>query len=264
MGGDPDPRPAARFPRLDGSSSSGRSAVITGLALLLIVDVRGAAFYTAWTLIGLALVSEGAATMVALTALTPRPRRVTRSQSGRSKCTTAAQSASRRRARMVPARPGSSLRGCAQAGDRVADDARGLHLRDADASADLPLGELLLEAQAQHLALARRDRAQQQGERRAVLGQPEARLGAGERVAERVAGTVLAGARGLQRRRAVGTGGRSASSTCSSVTAAACAISATVGWRCRSLDSSTTCLSTRRASSCRPRGTRTDHVRSRR
>jgi hypothetical protein len=66
MGGDPGPRPAGRFPRLGGSSSSGRSAVITGLALLLIVDVRGAAFYTAWTLIGLALVSEGAAALVAL------------------------------------------------------------------------------------------------------------------------------------------------------------------------------------------------------
>jgi hypothetical protein len=59
IGGDPGPRPAGRFPRLDGSSSSGRSAVITGLTLLLIVDVRGTAFYTAWTLIGLALVSEG-------------------------------------------------------------------------------------------------------------------------------------------------------------------------------------------------------------
>jgi hypothetical protein len=102
MGGDPGPRPAARFPRLDGSSSSGRSAVITELTLLLIVDVRGAAFYTAWTLIGLALVSEGAATMVALAGLTPRPRHVTRARSGLSKCTTAAQSASRRRARMGP------------------------------------------------------------------------------------------------------------------------------------------------------------------
>jgi hypothetical protein len=77
MGGDPGPRPAGRFPRLDGSSSSGRSAVITRLALLLIVDVRGAALYTAWTLIGLALVSEGAAALVALAAFTPRPRRVT-------------------------------------------------------------------------------------------------------------------------------------------------------------------------------------------
>jgi hypothetical protein len=37
--------------------------VVTGLALLLIVDVRGAAFYVAWTLIGLALISEGAATL---------------------------------------------------------------------------------------------------------------------------------------------------------------------------------------------------------
>lgn len=39
-------------------------AVITGLTMLLVVDVRGAAFYVAWTLIGLALVSEGAATLV--------------------------------------------------------------------------------------------------------------------------------------------------------------------------------------------------------
>jgi hypothetical protein len=39
------------------------TAVITGLTLLLIVDVRGVAFYLAWTLIVLALVSEGAATL---------------------------------------------------------------------------------------------------------------------------------------------------------------------------------------------------------
>jgi hypothetical protein len=70
LGGDPGPRPAARLPRLGGSASSGRSALITGLALLLIGDVRGPAFYTAWTLTGLALVSEGAATMVALAGLT--------------------------------------------------------------------------------------------------------------------------------------------------------------------------------------------------
>jgi hypothetical protein len=38
--------------------------VITGLTLLLIVDVHGAGFYFAWALIGLALVSEGAATLV--------------------------------------------------------------------------------------------------------------------------------------------------------------------------------------------------------
>jgi hypothetical protein len=39
-------------------------AVITGLTLLLIVDVHGAAFYVAWALIVLALVTEGAATLV--------------------------------------------------------------------------------------------------------------------------------------------------------------------------------------------------------
>jgi hypothetical protein len=38
-------------------------AVITGLTLALIVDVRGAAIYNAWTMIGLALISEGAATL---------------------------------------------------------------------------------------------------------------------------------------------------------------------------------------------------------
>jgi hypothetical protein len=39
-------------------------AVITGLTLLLIVEVHGVAFYSAWTLIVLALLSEGAATLV--------------------------------------------------------------------------------------------------------------------------------------------------------------------------------------------------------
>jgi hypothetical protein len=40
------------------------AAIVTGLTLLLIVDVHGVAFYLAWTLIGLALVSETAATVV--------------------------------------------------------------------------------------------------------------------------------------------------------------------------------------------------------
>ena len=40
------------------------AAVITGLVLLLLVDVHGVAFYIAWSLIVLALVSEGAATLV--------------------------------------------------------------------------------------------------------------------------------------------------------------------------------------------------------
>ena len=39
-------------------------AVITGLTLLLIADVHGVAFYVAWSLIVLALASEGAATLV--------------------------------------------------------------------------------------------------------------------------------------------------------------------------------------------------------
>ena len=40
------------------------AAVITGLSLLLIVDVRGVAFYFAWALIVLALITEGAGTLV--------------------------------------------------------------------------------------------------------------------------------------------------------------------------------------------------------
>jgi hypothetical protein len=38
--------------------------VITGLVLLLIVDVHGVVFYIAWTLIVLALASEALATLV--------------------------------------------------------------------------------------------------------------------------------------------------------------------------------------------------------
>jgi len=40
------------------------AAVITGLTLLLIVDVHGAVFYVAWSLIVLALASEAAATLM--------------------------------------------------------------------------------------------------------------------------------------------------------------------------------------------------------
>ena len=40
------------------------AAVITGLTLLLIVDVRGVGFYLAWSLIVLALAGEAAATYV--------------------------------------------------------------------------------------------------------------------------------------------------------------------------------------------------------
>ena len=39
-------------------------AVITGLTLLLVVDVKGFVFYFAWALIGLALITEAIATIV--------------------------------------------------------------------------------------------------------------------------------------------------------------------------------------------------------
>ena len=39
-------------------------AVLTGLVLLLFVDVHGVAFYIAWALIALAVVSELLATLV--------------------------------------------------------------------------------------------------------------------------------------------------------------------------------------------------------
>jgi hypothetical protein len=39
-------------------------AVVAGLTLLLIVDVRGVAFYIAWALIVAALVTEALATLV--------------------------------------------------------------------------------------------------------------------------------------------------------------------------------------------------------
>jgi hypothetical protein len=40
------------------------AAMVTGLTLLLIVDVHGVAFFLAWALIVLALVTEAAATFV--------------------------------------------------------------------------------------------------------------------------------------------------------------------------------------------------------
>jgi hypothetical protein len=40
------------------------AAIVTGLTLLLVVDVTGVTFYFAWGLIGLALISEGVSTLV--------------------------------------------------------------------------------------------------------------------------------------------------------------------------------------------------------
>jgi hypothetical protein len=56
--------PAAAAPRFPWQFAARAVAVIIGLTLLLIVDVRGAAFYVAWSLIVVALLSEGAATAV--------------------------------------------------------------------------------------------------------------------------------------------------------------------------------------------------------
>src|SRR6185312_15176054 len=92
----------------------------------------------------------------------------------------------------------------AQARDGLTDDARDLHLRDADALADLGLREVLGEAQVQHLALARGDRAHEVLDRGAILGQREAALLGAERVAQRVPALVLAAARRLERGGLVG------------------------------------------------------------
>ena len=51
-----------------------------------------------------------------------------------------------------------------------------MHLGDADAGPDLRLGEVLVEAQAQHLALAIAEDAHQALDRRGVLGEPDARV----------------------------------------------------------------------------------------
>ena len=122
---------------------------------------------------------------------------------------------------------------------------RDLHLRDADALADLGLGEVLLEAQPQHLALARGHGAQELGERRALLGPREALL-VGARPCRR------ASRRPRRRCRAASSSevaryapeASSASSTSSCVDPTAPAISATVGARRRSSESSTTSRST--------------------
>jgi hypothetical protein len=49
-------------------------AVIIGLTMLVIVDVHGVVFYFAWGLVGLALVTEAAATFVYWRGLPRRER----------------------------------------------------------------------------------------------------------------------------------------------------------------------------------------------
>ena len=58
------PRTGSRPPPVPWQFAIRALAVVTGLTLLLLVDVRGVAFYVAWALIGLALATEAAATLV--------------------------------------------------------------------------------------------------------------------------------------------------------------------------------------------------------
>ena len=73
-----------------------------------------------------------------------------------------------------------------------------VHLRDADPPADLPLREVLLEAQAQDLAVPMAEGAEQAIERRARVRDVVAGLVVRERVTQRGLGVVLA-ARELER-----------------------------------------------------------------
>jgi hypothetical protein len=58
--------PAAAPPRFPWQFTLRAAAVITGLLLLLVGDVRGAAFYLAWSLIVLGVLGEAVATAVYL------------------------------------------------------------------------------------------------------------------------------------------------------------------------------------------------------
>jgi hypothetical protein len=58
------PRPPRAPPAVPWQFTVRAVAVIMGLTLLLLVDVHGVGFYFAWGLIGLALLSEGASTLV--------------------------------------------------------------------------------------------------------------------------------------------------------------------------------------------------------
>ena len=84
------------------------------------------------------------------------------------------------------------------AGDGLADQARDVHLRDADARADLRLREVLLEAQAQHLALAVGEHAHQALDRGGVLGHGEAGVLGADRVGD-AAGVLVVVARAVER-----------------------------------------------------------------
>src|SRR5580693_2876896 len=86
---------------------------------------------------------------------------------------------------------------------RSPQQTRYVHLRAADPLADLALGELLDEPQAQHLALDVAERSPAGHERLAILGQLVPAVLAPERVAERAAVLVLVGDRRIERRREI-------------------------------------------------------------
>src|SRR4051812_31361899 len=99
------------------------------------------------------------------------------------------------------------LRGVAQPVDGLADDARDVHLADADALPDLGLREVLGEAQAQHLALALVEHAHQALDRRRVLRDGEPRVLDAVDGPDALAGLLVLLARAVERHRAVGAGG---------------------------------------------------------
>ncbi len=116
----------------------------------------------------------------------------------------------------------------AQTRDRLADEARDLHLADPDERADLGLREVLLEAQPQHLALAL---GQRHSRRPASRGPRQGRSPPPgyRRVADAARRPRRAAARLVERRGPIRAGGLQASSTCSTSAPTCSAISMTVG-----------------------------------
>ena len=195
----------------------------------------------------------------------PRRRGQGRVRRRRASCCCCASAARADSSPRQPPRPRWVAGLLAQLAERAAQDARDVHLRVADALGDLRLGQVLGEAQPQHLALGVVEDVGAGVDRAAVLDQLEARdrrcrsarssappRRARRRPKERRA--TRSGARRSPRRpRARRPPGCSSSS----------AISATVGERSSSWLSLAIAPSTSRIRSCRPRGTRRVQTRSR-
>jgi hypothetical protein len=89
--------------------------------------------------------------------------------------------------------------------ERLTQQTRDLHLRDADSRGDLALGHVVDEAHLEDSLLALGQVSESRAQQRAHLGELIALLGLAERVDERrVALVVMAGGRGERQRRAVG------------------------------------------------------------